>query len=236
MKRARACPVLDTHLDEPGFVRYPIGRMSTSSDIDRTANIASRGRPWWQMCCLGICVIVVAMFVVGSVLFRVVTGPSVQLLSKLPSNYPIAMTPFHLSEAGSISYAPGKSKGTVMQILSAPLRFMANMVGMVSPDKKETSQNLSQALDGYSQQLSSLETVTMKWQPLRASKEEVLSYYTDLFQKNAMTVQQERQDQTNTDLVLATGSGAAIQLEVSDDPSTPDVDRFVMVVDYSAQK
>ena len=210
--------------------------MTLPSTNDQTVGTVTQGRRWWQVCCLGCSLIIVFFVIIGAVLTRVMTGPPMRMLSTLPDQFPVGITPFHLSEARGIRYAPGKSKGAAMGMFSLPLRFMGSVIGFGSPDQKESTQIFSQAVDGYSAQLTSMETVTIVWQPLRARKEEVLNYYMQVFQKNAMTVQRENREQVRTDFILATGPGVAVQLELMDDPATPDVDNLVMTVDYSAQK
>lgn len=203
-----------------------------SSESEQTTEAASRGRSWLQVCCIGLLGLIVAFFVGGYFLLRIIAGPASRELTQLPANYPREIELFHVQEAQSIAYAPGKSKGKMMQILSAPARVLASFVGSASSTDRIASQRFTAALEGYSKELESLETVTIHWQPVRATRQEVLAYYSGLFARLNMTVDTVKDEQKLIDSILAKGQGTAVQLVLHDATSTPDLDDLTVTVDY----
>lgn len=193
---------------------------------------APRGRPWFSICCIGCIVLLVGFFVASYAFVRVISGPTSRTVRSLPANYPADLPLFRIQDASSIVHAQGKDRGNMMRIIAVPMKFFAQFSQSTSSQGQGTSDRFAQVWSGYTDQVQGMDVVTVTWEDLNASREDVLRYYADLFQRVRMENQAMRDEATGTDIVLATRPSSAIQLRLRDVPETPEIDELVITVDY----
>jgi len=187
-------------------------------------------------CCVGCLVLIVAVFLGGSLLLRMAVGPSNQAVTSLPAGYPQELKPYRLSDAKSIVYAPGSSRSKLMKILLSPARLLASIVGAGGSKDADSANGFTGAIETYSDQLEGFDSVTMTWKNLPARRDDAALYYENLFKKNGMSTQAFHNENTMTDIVFAKKASAAMQLSLTDDPKTPTLDGIELTVEYLIQK
>ncbi|MFZ2803760.1 MAG: hypothetical protein WA001_00905 [Patescibacteria group bacterium] len=194
---------------------------------------AHTGRPWWKVCCIGCLVLIVAVFVGGSLVLRLVTGPSHQVLSTLPANYPADLEPYRLTDAQTIVFMPGKRSSKLLQILFSPVESLVSAVGSTSSTQAGAAASFKDAITTYADAMQGFDTVTVSWKGLAAQPDDTLVYYSDLFKKAGMSVQAYRSTSTATDIVFAKRDNAAMQLSIQDTPTVPGIDDIELTVEYA---
>jgi hypothetical protein len=209
--------------------------MQGTSDFQHQGSVASSGRPWWKACCVG-CLLLIIAFVVGVVIFlRAITGPQNQRLSELPSAYPRDLVPSRMEDAKMIIFTPGKTRGQMMRVISAPIKMLTSVIPSSSLDS-DTASRFKAAMDGYSQRMDGLDSVTISWKGLDASKADVVEYYSELFKRRGMTEQSFHDEASATDILLATRKDAGVQVKIVDGPDVPGIDDIEVTVDYITQE
>ncbi len=181
------------------------------------------GRSLGKACCLGCLLFVLALFIVGSLVIRVFIGPGTAQLSALPTNYPPEFTLYRMSAASSITYLAGQQKGRIANFLALPLQWTQSVTGYKA------------SLDVYTKRLEKIDNLTVTWINLPDSRQEVLRYYSDLFQRTGMSAVTTYDGLTGTDSVSAKRADVSLQLLLQTATSTVGVDRLVITVDYVAR-
>lgn len=191
-------------------------------DADSIAS-AETGRPWWKICCAGCLLLFLGFFIALVITIRAVTGPGTQRLSALPAGYPTDLKPYRLEEASSIEYLPGASKGKLMEAASYPLRWFGGST---------TTEQATSGVKTYARLLQTTDRITITWEHLSASRDDVLRAYSELFKKTGMTDQASTDEATGVVVDMAERDDAVVQLSIQDVSETPDVDRIVLTIDY----
>jgi hypothetical protein len=208
---------------------------ATSQQIASQTDIARSGRPWWKACCIGCLLLIIVVVVGGSLIVRMAIGPATTAVRDLPSNYPQDLQPYLLPQATLITYVPGTGRSRMMRAMLSPATFIAKLVGGSNSDQATTTADFAGAVDAYSTQLQTLDSVTVSWKNLQVPYSEAMAYYSDLFKRAGMTVQAYQNQTSNTNIVFAKRPGAAVQLNVTDDPTTPAIDDIELTVEYSVK-
>lgn len=208
----------------------------TQGDAGAVGDSVREGRPWWQICCLGCLMILVAAVVGGFLLLQGVAGPGIERLAKLPSNYPADLQPYRLGDAASISYLQGKSKGKIREIVFAPVQLVEKFLTGAKEKTEGGEGDASRAFTSLGEDIKKTDTVTIVWKDLRADRDEVLAYYKQLFQKAGMTMQLEHEDNEPTYLLTGLRVGNYVQVNIEDAPDVSGIDGIIVAVTYSNQK
>ncbi|MBI5655125.1 hypothetical protein HZC53_05760 [Candidatus Uhrbacteria bacterium] len=211
---------------------------------------AMEGRPLWLTCCIG-CLFLAAAMVAGSFVAAVVfAGPGVASIKSLPEGFPSELNPYKIERATNISYLSGSSRGKIFRVLTAPVRLINDLwpkkiepetgvvvstapfrvVWSVQSPKPETW------FDKYSLIAQGLDSVTMSWDNLDVSREELVGYYTDLFKSAGMKTSTATETTTRTDYLIGTKQGAAMQVHIQASTDKTKIERAVVVVTYMNKK
>lgn len=178
------------------------------------------GRSFGAAFSIGCLLFFVAAALVSVIVIRVLMGPGAVQLSALPPNYPQDMPLYRAQAASSISYLPGDRKRDIANFLALPLRWMQSMTGYTTP------------FDAYATALEKVDSVTVTWFNLAATREEVLRYYNGLARTAHFVDTAEYDALTGTDSIVAKRSDASLQLLLQDATSTPGIDQLVITVEY----
>ena len=189
------------------------------------------GRPWWQICCGGCLLIVIAAVIGSFILLRVVTGPGVVQQTSLPSNYPKALEPYHLNEASSIAYLQGKDKSKMLNTVYAPLKLFAKLSGQAAPDNG-TVQLDAAAVDALGTDAQYIDTVTITWKGWKAATPDVTAYYQKLFTDAGMKIDSAHGTVEQGDAITGVRDGMFAQISFLPGSETGTVDAE-LVVSYS---
>ncbi len=205
-------------------------------------NDVRAGRPWWKVCCGGCCLFIVIILVGLGLLWRGIggigSGPS--LVATVPGNFPPSVTLFMLDKAKSIEYFSGHDKNRTFATLLKPLRFFGSV--MVSSSVTDglhgttTSIGLDKFMDASTARLEQIDTVTIYWEHLPATKEDLYRFYLEQFQRNGYVVETQRDDASMTDNIVGKRQDVTVQLQVQDLPDVEGVDTVTVTVDYVNDK
>jgi hypothetical protein len=194
-----------------------------------TSDEVTEGRPWWKVCCVGCCLGFVVLIVAIVVLVQAATGPGPKPVKSLPSDYPRALV-FRPEEAAQILYYPGSSKGTVAKIVTAPLNWVAGLTAKSSA----SSTGVASAIDSRFHQIQGRDTVTITWQNLNASRDEVLRFYAGaLKEEGIFSVKTTDPDGTSEIHMTAGDSNLEFDLLIEDNPDQAGIDLLTVRTDYA---
>ena len=198
----------------------------------RTEEI-EEGRPWWKVCCASCCLGFLAIFVLIFFGARLFWGSGPTTVKQLPDQFPAQLVIFRPEEAKEILYYPGKSKTAATKIVTVPLDWIANVIGGSATSSVRTVGN---AISAQVRRLEGRDSVTIRWEYLPVSRDEILRYYAGALRQAGLSSQTTNPNGTWD--VHLTGSNAimAFDLIVSDDPGKVGIDAMVIVVDYPASR
>jgi len=211
----------------PAF-RYALRHMEQTPVISDTVR---NGRPWWQICCGGCLLIVIAAVIGSFILLRVVTGPGIVQRTTLPPNYPRGLEPYHLNEASSIRYLQGKDKSKMLNTVYAPLKLFAKLSGQAAPDNSSVQQT-GKVVDALGTDAQYIDTVTITWKGLKAKREDVVGYYQKLFTDAGLSIDSILGDAEQGDAITGIREGIFTQASLLPGSGTGTVDAE-LVVSYS---
>lgn len=196
------------------------------------------GRPWWQICCGGCLLLILAVFVGGFILLQTIAGPGVTHPTQLPSNYPKDIVPYRLSEAQSISYLEGKSKSKIRETMYAPILLFSKFIGSQSGEDIGALTEAGKSFDAFGADVQNTDSVTLTWKNLRATREEALVYYRDMLRSASPKLEtSETSDETMRVEYLSglrVGTMVQLQFQLGSDPQV--IDEMVLAVTYSNKK
>lgn len=155
------------------------------------------------------CFLIVALLILGSVAYLViyVAGPIVKTVDALPADFPQQLAVYQLNDA-KIKVQDPESKKEVLQLLdsvpswllgpflnylTADLRTQV-AAGLQDPKKLSKDINLSDLQKVLHAQTTPTKTVTLSWQSLDQTKENLLDYYKNKFQAEGFTVSSNLSD------------------------------------------
>lgn len=184
---------------------------------------AEMGRPWWKMCCAGCLLLLVGFFAALFIVIRGLSGPGAQSLAALPPNYPADLPLYRIEDAVSFQYLPGRSKGKLMETLSYPLAWFS---------KAMSSDAVRSGVQKYTTVLQGTDRVSVTWINVKASRDEVLRAYAELYKKAGMSDEATSDEATHSVAGVARRMDAVIQLYLRDAPDVTGVDQIVVTVDY----
>lgn len=185
------------------------------------------GRSWWKVCCLGCCLGFLVLFVLIVVGIRFLSGPGPKSVSGLPAGYPAVLV-FRPEEAAQILYYSGASKSSLSRLVATPVAWLVGLSGGSS-----SSTGALASLDMQLRGLQGRDTVTVQWENLNASRDEVLRFYTGALRQAGVS-SPKTTDPNGTWDVHMTGRNATLSfnLLIQDDPDKPAIDRLTVVTEY----
>lgn len=207
------------------------------SDIQPYSETIRTGRPWWQVCCVGCLLLIVA--VAGGVLFLIrSSGQTSQSLMTLPANYPQDLQLYRIEDASSITFLPGKNKSKILQTISAPLKLFASALGMPAASVGSSTSpaaitTASQALDVYGSKLEGMDSVLVSWKQIQASHQDVMGYYLGMVARAGMSVTTSTDALTGTDTVVAIRDDAVMHIRVQSIPDAQGLEQVVIAITYA---
>ena len=197
--------------------------MNPSENMAGSVSEARVGRPWWKVCCIGCLLMILAPFIGLLILSHVFSGAVAESLNTLPANYPSDIVLYHMEDASSISYLPGKSKGLLAELVSYPARWFGGSA---------SSSAVEQGASQYAAVAQATDRVTVTWNGLNVKESDVTAYYADLFKRLGMPDQSSANPATNSLIDVAHRSDASVQIGIQDSPDVLGVDQIVVTVDY----
>ena len=156
--------------------------------------------------CLILIIIIIGLMVWGT--FKFVIGPAIQIVDKIPDDFPQEIA-LYQSNLAKVKVQTAESKAKVLNVLnSVPDWLSAPFLKWLSTDIKTqlVQKNLNQVslpdnitVDALRDSLSSYnakndKTVSLSWDNLDKSKEEIASYYKQELEKNQFQIQESISD------------------------------------------
>jgi hypothetical protein len=191
------------------------------------------GRSWWKVCCAGCCLGFVALGVVIFFGARLFWGSGPTRITRLPDQFPSQLALFRPEAAAEMLYYPGTSKTAATRIITGPLEWL----GGLFPDTATSSvRSVGSAIAAQARRLEGRDSITIRWEKLRASREDVLRFYAGALRGAGMSSQAT--DPNGTWEVHLTGANASMTFDLlmSDDPDVIGIDTMVIAVDYPASR
>lgn len=199
-----------------------------------------QGRPWWKVCCGGCCSLVAVAVIASGLAWRGAGGGSgPRIVNELPSNFPPGLTLYRLDQARSIEYFSGRDKDRTFTILMSPLRFFGNI--MVSSSEKDAgsasgaSGSIDRFMETNASRLQQIDTVTVYWDQLDVSKDDLYVFYLEQFRRNGYVIDSRRDELLSRDTIIARQADITAQLSVQDSPDIRGIDTVTIVINYSNQ-
>ena len=156
--------------------------------------------------CLFLILIVIGLMVFGT--FKIVIAPAVQAVDQIPMDFPKEIA-LYQGNMAKIKVQTAESKSKVLNFLnSVPDWVSAPFLKWLSPDLKTqlVQKNLNQltipdkvTVDGLRDSLASHnskedKTVSLSWDNINKSKEDIASYYKQELEKNHFQIQENLSD------------------------------------------
>jgi hypothetical protein len=181
------------------------------------------GRSWWKVCLTGCAILLVAAFVAGFFLIRSFVGSTPKRISVLPDGFPQNLVLYRPEEAREILFYPGEARGKVFRFMTAPVKFIAGLVGKGDELPDFADKNPIETSD----------TVSVLWTDMDATQDEVLRFYAGSLQQIGVE-HPEMQKFNDGETVEMVGSTDTIvfSLVMVNDPKTPEVDTLTVIAEY----
>lgn len=221
-------------LDKEGVVGYPMPmdmNSANSAQIAETVDEARKGRSWWQACCLGCGLFLVAGIVALVFLFRFMAGAPIQSLTALPVTFPKDVAVYAPDQATSIHYAPGRQKSRLLHLVTAPLR----LIGDVAETNGANSGEANKVLESYGEQIAVVDSVTVYWQKLERKPEDIVQFYSDELRKQQFEIQAVPAEQAGVEF-LASRPDATVHATFRPSEDGTSVEDMVLTVTYTAEQ
>jgi hypothetical protein len=191
---------------------------------------AAEGRSWWKVCCMGCCLgfVVIAMLLTFGLYFM--SGPGPQTVKTLPSTYPKPLV--YLPErASQILYYPATSKNAAARIISGPVTWISSTFG-----KSTTSTGIGGAISAQLNAASAMDTVSIRWENLNVSREEVLAFYAGALRQLGVYNPVTTSPKDTWDVhMIGSGSRISFDLQISDDPGQPGIEMMTVKTAYPVE-
>jgi len=220
--------------------------MDTSTLENQVGMDLREGRPVWQTCCFG-CLFALAAAVIGMIaVVFLFGGPGVEQAKSLPGNFPKDIRPFKLDEAKDITILSGGQRGHLLGIVLAPVKLLrqfkrekvepeSGLVVSTAPlriewlgKEPEPEGWLERAL----RLAEGVDTVSITWEDLPATRQAVLDHYRQAFEGAGMKVRSSVETATQTDFLAATKDGVDAQVHIQPAADGSTVDNLVLIVNY----
>lgn len=198
-----------------------------TSTKQEAMNEVIEGRPWWKVCLVGCAILVAAGLIVGFFLIRTFIGSTPKRITTLPDGFPTNVVLYRPEEAREIYFYPGEARGKVFRFTTAPVKFIASLVGQEEelPDFVEENP------------IGNLDTVSVLWTDIDASEDEVLRFYAgSLKQFGVENPEMRKSDDGYTAEMVGSTDTMAFSLILINDPKTEDIDTLTIIVEYPAHK
>lgn len=186
-------------------------------------NEAIEGRPWWKVCLASCAILLVAGIAASFFLVRTFVGSTPKRISSLPDGFPSDLVLFRPEDAREIYYYPGKAKGKVFRFMTAPVKFIASLVGKQEELPDFASEN----------PIDNADTVSILWTDIDASKDEVLRFYAgSLQQLGVANPEMQKFDDRRTIEMVGSTETTTFSMVLIDDSETEAIDTVTIIVEY----
>lgn len=138
--------------------------------------------------------------------WRGIVGAGPVQLTDLPQNVPPVVTLYRQGDAQSIEYRSGKEQNKMLSFFR-----------------------------GASAPLQQMDTVVVRWEELDTSREDVLRFYQELFERNKFVVQSARDGGRAIDTIVAQRDDVVMNVRVQDLPDVPGVDNVTVIINYLSE-
>ncbi len=201
-------------------------------------NALEGGRPWWQACCLGCGLFLLA--ICGAIIFFAYSysGPVVQSRTSLPSNFPSDILFFHAQDAKHVTYIPHTPKQNIFSKFASPfqlLNIIKNQSDISIPDKMALLMSHMTSSTSYSTYMNVIDadTVFLDWDSIPESQtKDVTQYYQDMLKRARFEVRILHDDTAHTDIIVGEREDASVQVDVNGRTGDGGIDEIRAVVNY----
>ncbi len=157
------------------------------------------GRPWWQVCSGGCCLLLVVLVIGLGVFWRFVGVFEIipERLDRIPANFPPSITLYAPERVHSIELLTGAKKERAMGVLFHSLRSFDTMIGISSStDGGATTTDIPANFHRS-------DTLTLSWEGLQASHDEISRFYIEQFRRNGYVINVYHADAGDADIITA---------------------------------
>jgi|GEM_PF-2905602 len=220
--------------------------MSTGLRENQVLDDLGEGRPLWQTCCLG-CLFALAAVIVGTlVVILLFGGTGIEQVKTVPANFPKEITIFKLESAKGITVLGGGQRGRILGIILSPIKLFkqfqrdkseleSGLIVSTAPLRIEWLGKQAQPESWFDKALrlaEGVDTVSISWEDLPATRQDVLDYYQRMFAKAGMKTRSSVEASTRTDFLEATKDGLDVQVHVQAAADGKNIDNLVVIVSY----
>lgn len=196
-----------------------------------TSDEVIEGRSWWKACCAGCCLGFIALFLGGFLMIRFMWGSGPKTVQELPPNFPSQFVVFRPEAAQEIVYYPGTSKTAATKIVTGPLSWLGQVFGGGSATG--SVQAVGGAINAQLRSLEGRDTVSIRWDNMQVSRDEVLRFYAGALRQVGIYNAQANDPKGTWDVHMKGANTAlSFSLIMSDDPDRAGIDSMTIVVDY----
>ncbi len=201
-------------------------------------NALEGGRPWWQACCLGCGLFLLAIG--GTIIFfaYTYTGPVVQSRTSLPSNFPNDILFFHMQDVKHVTYIPHTPKQNIFSKFVSPfqlLNIIKNQSDISLPDKMALLMSQMTSSTSFITYMNVIDadTVFLDWDSIPESQtKDVTLYYQDMLKRTGFDVHILHDDTAHTDIIDGERSDTNVQVDVNGHAGDGGIDEIRAVVNY----
>lgn len=220
--------------------------MDTGTAENQVLESMGEARPLWQTCCFG-CLFGLAALVIGvlAVVF-LFGGPGIERVKVLPTNFPKDIQVYRPESAKSITVLSGSQRGRLLGVVLAPVKLFrqfrsekveteSGIVVSTAPLRIEWLGKEPQPESWFDRALrlaEGVDTVSISWEYLPATRQEVLDYYGRVLAQAGMKIVASSEKATRTDLLTATAEGMEVQVHLQPAADGRTVENLVLIVNY----
>ncbi len=196
----------------------------TAGSVKREAmDEVIEGRSWWKVCLIGCAILLAAGLITGFFLIRMFVGSTPKRITTLPEGFPANLVLYRPEDAKEIYFYPGEARGKVFRFMTAPVKFIASMVGKSDdlPDFVEENP------------IVNADTVSVLWTDIDATEDEALRFYAgSLRQLGVGSPEMRRSDNGETVEMIGSTETTSFSLVIVDDPNEEGIDTLTIIVEY----
>lgn len=204
------------------------------------------GRPLWQTCCLGCLVAGLAALAGAVAVVWLFGGPGIERVASLPAGFPKEIPIFALPSCKSIDVLGGGQRSRILGVILAPIK----LVGQFKPKRAETESGIVVStaplriewlgrepepeswLDRTLRLAEEVDTVSLAWEDLPASRQAVLDHYRTAFAQAGMKTESSTDPATRTDYLVGAKDGLEVQVHLQEGSGGADIRNLAVIVSY----
>lgn len=220
--------------------------MDTSALDNQVGMDLREGRPLWQTCCFG-CLFALAAAVIGVIaVVYLFGGPGIEQTKALPANFPKEIQVLKLESARGITVLSGGQRGRLLGIVLAPVKLFkqfkrektepeSGIVVSTAPLRIEWLGKEPQAEGWFDRALrlaEGVDTVSISWEDLPATRQAVLDHYRQVFERAGMKTRVSFEPATRTDFLAAAKDGLDAQVHIQSASDGQTVENLAVIVSY----